>query len=250
MPVFPIREIIDEAGFFRLPASDLHHLRRVLRVKEGDSFAVVHPDGREGRAILRKKGKDYFGQTSGQTNLSEGDASTLLPLTLGVGLIRWPRMEWLVEKASELGVARLVPLTLNQGSRGSDAVSPAKIARLRKISQETLKQCARPQGPAIENPQALPDFLAACAQPLHKICLDESAQGPHLLEYLQGENPKAPFCFLIGPEGGFSPKEREKISGKNFQTVTLGAIKFRTETAAIYGASLLDAFLQGQGGRR
>ena len=250
MPVFSVSEDLDAAGAFPLSKEDLHHLRRVLRVKIGQAFTVLLPDGRQGLACLEKLGGKVSGKILEAPLSTDSAAQDSLPASLAIALVRWPRLEWLVEKASELGVAEMLPLTLSQGSRDPKAVvSPAKIARLQKISRESLKQCVRVSGPAIRPPMGLKEYLANQPRGL-KIWLDERATATPLMTLLSERGPQEHYSLLIGPEGGFSPKERDLIQAADFLPVTLGAIKFRSETAAIYSLSVLDAFLFSSRGRK
>lgn len=236
MPVFLIQSPIDPGGFFKISPQDLRHLRRVLRIKPGEVFEVRQPDGKKAIAILQARGRQTEGKIE---NIISEAAPSPLPLWLGVGMIRWPRMEWLVEKLTELGALRLSPLHLTHSQISSD-ISSGKIKRLIKISQESLKQCERLEPVRIDPPQNLKQFLKSVAAPVaQKWIFNEKLQRRQIPHATSLEN----FIFLIGPEGGFSSDEIELATQAGFQSVSLGPVKLRTETAAIYGACVLDALL-------
>ncbi len=243
MPVFPIAGPIDSEGHFALSEGDLRHLRKVLRLKPGDSFSVLLQDGRRGEARLETSGKSRVGKI---LSLREAVPEQRLPLWLGIGVLRWERLEWLVEKAVELGIERLFPLRLSQGRLGkNDLISPHKINRLEKIAQETLKQCERIASTRIEAPMELKPFLRlvqSSAPPASKkLILRERLAEPRLHRQLTASDSH--YILLIGPEGGWSESERAAAEAAGFAPVSLGPLVLRSETAALYAASALDFHL-------
>ncbi|MFO1462236.1 MAG: RsmE family RNA methyltransferase [bacterium] len=244
MPLFSIQGKIDAEGRFPLNAADGRHLRKALRLKLGETFAVLLPDGRRGEARLEGRGPQSYGRL-----LSVGPAAseTRLPLWLGIGIIRWERLEWLVEKAVELGVERLSPLQLVRGRLAKDVnISINKIKRLNKIAQETLKQCERIASTRIDPPMSLADFLRkvgeAEAPAWQKLLLQERLAEPWLGKGLRSEAER--FVVLVGPEGGFQGQEREAALAAGFAEASLGPSILRSETAAIYCAAALDFHLR------
>lgn len=243
MPVFPLRQAPDAEGRFEIAAEDLRHLSRVLRLKPGDRFEVSLPDGSRAEARLEGEGRRRVGRLL-QRLASQPE--TRLPLWIGLGLIRFSRLEWLVEKATELGVERLSPLLLSRGRFGkSDEVSENKINRLDKIAQETLKQCERIASPQIDPPMGLEAFLKLTAEDpaRRKLLLEERSRATPLREAM-GNAPT--WAILVGPEGGLSPEEKSRAREAGFTPVSLGATVLRSETAALYAATALDFFRQGR----
>jgi 16S rRNA (uracil1498-N3)-methyltransferase len=240
MPVFIVQEQVDKQGLFKLNDQDFKHLTKVLRHQVGDLFEVLLPTGLRARAVLQGKGKKYFGKIE---FIYEQKSTPRLPLWLGVGMIRWPRLEWLVEKATELGVRRLTPIRFKHSRFPSEKnISQLKINRLDKISKETLKQCARPEAPQIDAPIDFEDWLKELRSqkgegPIQKMILHEKISQPLLAPSLLSRDHE--YIFLIGPEGGFSPHEIELAEREGFQSVSLGPVILRTETAAIYGACVV-----------
>ncbi|HKX12561.1 MAG TPA: RsmE family RNA methyltransferase [bacterium] len=245
MPVFPLAQIPEPDGRFEISAEQQRHLVRALRIKPGATFEVSLPDGRRGLARLVVKGKSLHGVW-----LEDSAAAVPgLAAWIGIGLIRMSRLEWLVEKATELGAERLSPLRLSQGSvPKSDSISLNKINRLRKISQETLKQCERNTFMRIDEPESLDSFLDRLnseAKTSSRIMLRERAKAPLLPQVLKKSS--RPHVFLVGPEGGFSEKECRAAEAAGFETASLGPAVLRSETAAIAALSYLH--LQESGGR-
>jgi len=243
MPVFPIVGPVDSAGRFDLSESDLRHLRKVLRLQAGDLFSVQLSDGRRGEAQLETQGKKRLGKI---VSLREALPEQRLPLWLGIGVLRWERLEWLVEKAVELGMERLFPLQLSQGRLGkSDIISANKIKRLDKIAQETLKQCERITSTRIEAPTDLRKFLRlvqdSAPADSKKMILQERIAEPLLHAKLSPSDRH--FILLLGPEGGWTEEESSSAKAAGFAPVSLGPLLLRSETAALYAASALDFHL-------
>lgn len=247
MPAFLLPRTPKATGIFSLSPSDLNHLRKSLRIKEGEVFKILLPDGRHGLAQLIRKAGKLQGKIE---KLLGSIAPQGLPLWIGIGMVRWSRLEWFVEKATELGVARISPLLLAR-SRFSTHHSNffSKIKRLNKIAKETLKQCERPAAPRIDPPQNLDGWLASARdqKPLHcqRLLFNEKISSPQLeTTFLKR---KRQYLFLIGPEGGFTLEEIQNAEAEGFVSVSLGGPRLRTETAALYGICALDLFLGSKG---
>jgi len=247
MPVFSVRGSIDSQGGFEIGPEDLHHLTKVLRLKNGDSFEILLPDGRKGEARLEESEKHLVGKI---LQLGAANPERVLPIWLGVGMIRWSRLEWLVEKATELGVHRISPLYLSQGRLPkSESVSDNKIERLHKISQETLKQCERIAAPVIDAPLSLENFLRqvglVSGPGVEKFLFRERYAGARLDERLFPVSTS--WVFLLGPEGGFSEAELAMAESRDFESVSLGPTVLRSETAAVYACSAVDMVMAKAG---
>lgn len=246
MPTFPLKTFPDANGFFSFEDSMLRHLLQVLRKKEGESFAIVLPDGNRGLAKLKKIEGQWLGQMMDQ---QIKPPLPMLPLWLGIGMIRWSRLEWLVEKATELGVQRISPLIMQQGRYPPSAsLSEQKITRLHKIAQETLKQCERAQAPSIDSPQAFSQWIAETKDhPGPKLLFSEK-EAPRL-NSAQHFSQDQPHLFVIGPEGGFNSDELNLAQEEGFSLISLGPKILKTETAALYGICCLDTYLSNESKR-
>ncbi|MDX1387500.1 MAG: RsmE family RNA methyltransferase [bacterium] len=241
MPVFLIKNHPDPTGFFSLDQETLHHLRDVLRLGSGDPFQISLPDGCRAKAELVYKEQRWKGRV---LEMEGQNVSPLLPLEIGVGMIRWPSLEWLVQKSAELGIEKLSLLILKHGKYSfRKPVSPQKIARLVKISCEAMKQCEGLRPPEISSPRELKPWLESTAG--HRgpklLFLERSAQLPRGPDLFQKGKPH---LFAFGPEGGFAGTEIELLEKHGFIPVSLGPRILKTETALLVAISLFDAFYQ------
>lgn len=212
------------AGRATLSGDEARHLARVLRAKAGDSVSLFDGSGREWPARVVAIGRsDVDLETSEPI---ETPPHRGLRLTLAVALPKGERQKWLVEKLTELGVDRLVPLVTE---RGVAEATPSAIERLSRGVIEACKQCGRNQLMEIGEPTTVAD--AAARKPAATIGLLGDPTG-HPLDV--GAIGRADDVFaLIGPEGGFTDAEREAARSAGFQPVTLAPHVLRVETAAI-----------------
>ncbi len=239
MPTFLLRKPPSSGGVFEISPGDLRHLTRVLRIKPGETFEILLPDQERAQAVLEKIPKGYRGKVVGHLgkNLFQP-----LPLWLAVGLIRWPRMDWLVEKATEVGVQRITPLQLHRSRfQNKHTNFTNKINRLKNISKETLKQCQGPRPVDIDPPQTLKKFLDSLQdfprENSQRIIFHPIPQGPQWSPSQIGKAKN--FIFLIGSEGGWVEEEISLALAHGFESFTLGPSPLRTETAALFSAFTL-----------
>lgn len=242
MPIFPIKSKLDDQGRFLLSQEDLHHLSGVLRVSPGGRFKAIDQEGRRYLAYLVKEAGSAYGQV---WEVLQGRPASRLPLHLAVALIRWSRLEFLVEKATELGVMEISLLTTAYTKHQDiEKISINKINRLNKIAKETLKQCERPLAPQIHPPKSLVTWLKELESPREgRLHFDEKITEPILSPDVFKKETY--YTFVLGPEGGFHEEERTALFNKKFHSFSLGGALLRMETAALYGASLLKGALGG-----
>jgi 16S rRNA (uracil1498-N3)-methyltransferase len=203
--------------------AEAHHLLHVMRAKAGTEVTLFDGTGYEFNARVEKLGR----QAVDLAILERLDVSRelALPVTLAVALPKGDRQKWLVEKATELGVTRLIPLKTERGV--AQPVDQA-IVRLRRSVIEASKQCGRNVLMEITEPIAWPVLAAR-----------EAAQGTlRVIAHPGGESLNklsVPTSFItaIGPEGGFSPTEVELAHSNNWQCIGLGRSILRVETAAL-----------------
>jgi 16S rRNA (uracil1498-N3)-methyltransferase len=214
----------------RLTGAEAHHLAHVMRAKPGHEVVLFDGSGAEFTARVERVGRAEI--ELAVVFRADVDREVRRPIWLGVALPKGDRQRWLVEKAVELGVARLIPL---ETERSNDRQSPATLERLRRAVIEASKQCGRNRLMEIVAPQKVSDFLvpppptALCllAQPGALDCqnvLDQRMPKGMALEQVQ---------LAIGPEGGFSSSELEVASASGWQTVGLGPRVLRVESAAL-----------------
>jgi 16S rRNA (uracil1498-N3)-methyltransferase len=206
-----------------LDRARLHYLGRVLRRRAGERVLVFNGRDGEWRAVLEPAGRN-----AARLRVAE----PVRPQMAEPGPVLYlappkrPRLEWLLEKAVELGVARIVPVLTER-----TVVKLANRERLRTQMVEAAEQCRRLTLPLLDEPLPLWDALAARPPGSPLLMADEAGGGVPLLDALR----RAPAAdFLVGPEGGFAPAEATLLRAKpDTLPVSLGPLILRTETAAI-----------------
>lgn len=208
-----------------------HYLSRVMRVKTGDELALFNGSDGEWRAVIRdirKKDVALEIQEKLQNFLPPPDVWLLFaPLKFG-------RIDYLAQKATELGVSRLQPV-ITQYTQAERV----NTGRLRANAIEAAEQCERVEVPEIGEPITLPKLLAEWPEDRLLLYGDESGQGTALPELISPSRQSfgitaKKWAVLIGPEGGFSDTERQMLRQiKAAQAVSLGPRILRADTAAI-----------------
>jgi 16S rRNA (uracil1498-N3)-methyltransferase len=224
------------AGHAELSGDEARHLARVLRAKVGDTVSVFDGRGRAWSARIATLGRDRVGLELG-TAVEETPPSRML--TLAVALPKGDRQKWMVEKITELGSTRLVPLVT---TRGVAEATPAAVQRLLRSSIEACKQCGRNTLLEIGAPLTVAEVLAARdAAALAVVADPEGAPfGPMLAGHAGA------ILALVGPEGGFTTGELEMAAAAGCRPVTLGPHVLRVETAAV---ALAAGIWAGNAGR-
>ena len=236
-----------------LPRETGAHLAKVLRARSGDELALFNGDGREFiGSIDAVRGSRVSASIGAARSI---DRESPCQLTLVQCIPRGDRMDFIVQKATELGVARIVPV-LSQRSvvRLDAAQSASKQAHWRAVAVSACEQCGRNRLPRIEAPQPLLNYLGALAPPG-----EAAAGGARSLRLVMepeveksGDTTAQPVDIdslsaiaaaeiAIGPEGGFAPEELEAFRLSAFARAGLGPRVLRTETAAIAGVVMLQA---------
>ena len=210
-------------GRAELVGDEARHLARVLRAAIGDAVAVFDGRGSEWPARVTSIGRDRVGLDVGPPLAA---AASPLPLTLAVALPKGDRQKWLVEKLTELGCARLVPLVT---TRGVAEATPAAIERLGRAAIEACKQCGRTTLLEIAPPAALAAVLAARDPGALALVADPAGEalGPLLAGHA------GTVLALVGPEGGFTAEELTAAEAAGCRRVSLAPHILRVETAAI-----------------
>ncbi len=210
-----------------------HRLQHVLRLKPGDWVALFNGRDGEFRAHVAELGRDG-GAAEAEELLRPQQASA--DLWLVFALVKRPRLEWLVEKAVELGVGALVPVTTARTV--AERINPA---RLEAIAREAAEQSERLDLPAIHAPQPLPSVLASWAADRRLVLCDETGTAPLIAERVGALGP-GPIACLTGPEGGFAESELDALRKLPFVfPVGLGPRVLRSETAALGALSVIQA---------
>ncbi len=225
---------------------ELDHMRKVLRLAPGDAVTLLDDSGWEHEGVIRS-----YAARSGEIAILKSfqpERESPLRVTLAQALGKGDKMDWVVEKATELGVAQIAPFVSSRTvPRLDEAGSEKRRARWQKIALSAAKQSGRTKVPEIIE---LADFstLVRHAWPcaLKLLCWEGESQLN--LTQLHRETPGVESLLLvIGPEGGLSPDEVAEATRNGFKSVGLGKRILRTETAALAALSLAQ-FLWGDMG--
>ncbi len=210
-----------------LPADAATHVAKVLRARSGDALVLFNGDGREAAAVVDAVRGSRVSVAVGES--SPVDRESPLAVTLLQCVPRGDRMDMIVQKATELGVARIVPI-LSQRSlvRLDGRQADAKCLHWRAVATSACEQCGRNRLPVIDAPRRLRDYLGAAPADGLRLLLD-----PEAAAYGDRETRNDAVEVAIGPEGGFSEEETEAFRVTGFQAVRLGPRVLRAETAAI-----------------
>lgn len=223
-----------------LSADETHHLIRVLRLTPGDEAFVFDGCGREYGCVFRSVHEDRA-RLDVHHELDDAVESPL-KLMLAQGLAKGEKFDFIVQKATELGVASIAPLITRYSEvRFAEQPAAKRLERWRRISLEALKQCGRRRLVEIAAPRTLPEFLAV--QPMssdRSLLVFNEQGGVPVARALAGISTSSEVVALIGPEGGWSDPEVELLKQSNSTSVTLGRRVLRTETAAIVAVTLIQ----------
>lgn len=205
------------------------YLGRVLRCRIGDSIVVFNGNGGEWSASIRSISKSSVELIVGEQR--ETDSESPLRLHLVQGISRGERMDFVVQKATELGVKRITPVLTDHGMVKLDGTRARKRREhWQRVAESACEQSGRTRPPLVEEPIALNTwFGTADRSDSTELILKPGAQA----SLTSFEKPQFKLCLLIGPEGGFSDREHEDAEVAGFTPVSLGPRILRTETAAL-----------------
>ncbi len=228
-----------------LRGEEARHLTRVLRVEAGQVYEVSDNQSLYLAEVeTARKDLVVFRVVERRT-----PAEPPVRLTLAAALIKFDRFEWIVEKATELGAGRIVPVVAARTEKGLDAGAARRLDRWRKIALESSQQARRPRLPVIEAVEPFAGVIRRAAD--RRYFLDERPNARPLLSLL----PAAPewgaeVALLIGPEGGWLEEERAVAIAEGWQAVSLGQNILRAETAAAAAlAVVMNAWEAGEASR-
>lgn len=237
-----------ETGRPVIVGDDLHHLRDVLRLAAGDEIVLADRDARQAVArVVSVSG------TEAALEIVRPLPDVRLPdVTLLQGLSRGPKMDLVVQKATEIGVRRIVPVTMRRSVvRLTPADGATKAERWRRIAAEAAKQSQRPDVPRVDEPMDLDDVRPVLSGLDAVLVPWEESEGAGIGDALAslGATPTGRVAVVVGPEGGMEDDEVERLVALGAVVVSLGPTILRTETAALVALALVSYELGGLGGR-
>lgn len=215
-----------------LAADEARHLREVLRLKPGAEVSVFDGEGKEFRARVAQARRD-FAELELEQEIEPARPESPLRITLAVALLKGEKFDLVVQKATELGVAQIIPLITRYADIKLRDESDARkrVTRWQRIALEAAKQSGRALVPEI----TLPEQLTSVLRPSNP-CYFFSEKGGHGLAPVETDQITA----IIGSEGGWTDEEIEGARAAGAQIVTLGGRILRAETAAIAVTALLQ----------
>jgi 16S rRNA (uracil1498-N3)-methyltransferase len=227
-----------EGGRAWLLGPNANHLFRVLRVKVGQEFDVA-ADG-----VLRSAKVVFASHDQVEFELgAEVESASLPKITVYLSIFKFDRMEWALEKLTELGVARVVPMIAQRTEEHLAKAAARRVERWRKIAREASQQARRVAPPEIADPVALKK--AVLEEQGSRIVLAETEDQASLRAVL-AECP-LPLALAFGPEGGWSQSELALFNAGGWKPASLGHTILRAETAAIAAVAVAMAEMQTGG---
>ena len=216
-----------------LPEDAAAHLVRVLRLQPGDDCVLFNGDGHDYAARLVAAGKR--GAEAEVLSSRMVDNESPLRITLLQGIARGEKMDWILQKATELGIAAVQPVHSERSEVKLEGERAARrLAHWRSVVTSACEQSGRARVPVLATPMSLRDALAALPDAPRFLLAPEATEAIATLAA-----PAA--CVLaVGPEGGWSPRDREVLHGAGFRGLRLGPRILRTETAGIAAIAALQ----------
>ncbi len=221
------------------------HLARVLRAEPGQVFDVL------ANGFLRRAEVTQVSEREVIFALGEElEAEAALPVHLLLAIIKFDHYEWGLEKATELGAARITPVLARRTEKHLGLAAAKRVERWRKIVREAAQQSRRSDLPEVDDPTPLKAAIASVTAP-HKLLLAETEQGNTLSAALgRHRMPDGPdaehnraLALAVGPEGGWAPEEFQLFTAGGWHPVTLGPRILRAETAALAAVAICSALL-------
>ena len=218
-----------------LPEQAGLHLTRVLRLEAGAPVTLFDGNGGEYSGTLERDGKKVWARVGAHDPVERESA---LDITLLQGVARGERMDLIVQKATELGVTRIVPVLAERTIVKVDATQrERKLEHWRSIAIAACEQCGRNRVPAVSGPVTLADAIAALPAGGLRCLL--AADGETSLAAAARDRPGA-IVLLIGPEGGLADLERRFAGTQGFAACRMGPRIMRTETAGLAALAALQ----------
>jgi len=212
-------------GMASLAGDAAAHLVRVLRVEEDQQFEISDNSHRYLATVVTARKSEVVFEIDEQLP----DLAPVPDVTLYASLFKFDHFEWLLEKATECNVHRIVPVIAERTERGLDQAATKRAERWERILLEASQQCRRMVVPLLDGAMKFEQALAAGAT--HRIVLDELRAGPPLVTL--SLQPGESVALLLGPEGGWADRERQAAVDNGWRAMSLGPNVLRAETAGV-----------------
>lgn len=237
-----VESTLAQGKMLELSAQEGAHLRRVLRIQIGERVELVNGRGLVATATVAGFTKDIVQLHLDSITTLEDDR---IPVALIVSLLKAERMDWLMEKATELGPHTIMPVITERSIRPShDKRGLLRLERWNIIARQTLKQCKGIYLPLIHPPMPIDHVIQGLQG--KGFMLNEMEMKAFLASSCMESKSFSFFSLCIGPEGAFSPQEARLLVDAGFESVSLGRRILRAETAAIAGLGIMSSVLNEQ----
>ncbi|MFB3886959.1 MAG: 16S rRNA (uracil(1498)-N(3))-methyltransferase [Thermodesulfobacteriota bacterium] len=238
MPRFYVPQPQIENGMLKIEGDEVKHIRRVLRLGAGDGIAVFDGSGKEYEGKIVEEGTSFVVVRIENILSSEGESP--LEMILAQSLLKGEKMDYLIQKATELGVKEIIPFS---SSRSIPLLEKSKRLnrhlRWEKIAIEASKQCGRGVVPKMELLQDYPEMFQNIRPGFLRFILRER-EGVRLKDVLERLKDRRKVFFIVGPEGGLSHDEVDLARENGFIPLTMGKRILRSETASLCLLSILQ----------
>jgi 16S rRNA (uracil1498-N3)-methyltransferase len=227
-PRFFVRDLVSDS--ITLPDDQGHHARNVMRLKAGATVELFDGNGGVASATLSEvsRGQVVAEVTERRAAIARPEPSIELAFAIPKG----KRLDWLLEKTTELGAAILQPVVFERSVAGGDSLKGSKRDRWMTHCISAAKQCRTDFLPELRDPVTLEEYLGSQS---HEFCLvgDVSADSRSIPATLETWTPGASIGVIVGPEGDFAPDEWAQLAPAGVRGVHLGNTILRVETAAV-----------------
>jgi 16S rRNA (uracil1498-N3)-methyltransferase len=226
-----------------LTGEQASHLIRVLRAQPGTEYDII-----AGNRVWRSVIAGISGDSVRFNLIAEVQADPALPITLLLSIFKFDRLEWAIEKGTELGVERIVPIIARRSEKHLAQSAQNRVERWRRIARESAQQSRRSDIPAIENVFPL-KTAARLNSEAARLLLAEQERSTTLRhaveEAMRNSREEIPSIHLaVGPEGGWTAEEEALFDAEGWRSVSLGPRILRAETAAITATAVVAALLE------
>lgn len=216
-----------------LESTDLHHIKNVMRMNIGDSIECVY----DGITYLCRI-DEYDNNISIISKLDENNELDT-EITIAIALVKEQKFDLILQKLTELGVSRIIPLNMERSIIKLDSQKfEKKKKRWESICKEASEQSHRNKIPEITNIMSLKELVKLEVEDKYVCSVKEKENLVN--KYLQNNSKCATMLYVIGPEGGITDKEEDFLNNNGYTSISLGPRVMRVETAAIYIASIAN----------
>lgn len=211
-----------------ITGQNARHLAQVLRAKVGQTFELAH-GGELRLGTIADLSPERVTFTLGETVAA---AMAARNITIAIAIFKFDRFEWAIEKMTELGVARVIPLAAQRSEAHLVKATDKRVERWRRIAHEAAQQSRRASEPIIENPWTRKQLVNETTG--QRVLLSENERNIQLTDFSLDDE----VTLALGPEGGWTPAEEKEFAAAGWEAASLGPTILRAETAAIAAAVL------------